>query len=115
MRRAIAVFLMVSLIGCSTWKPLSREQLVSIVAKRTPSRVRVIQIDSVLEVRHPTLRSDTLFGVAESPAYGAIAVPLADIESGAIRKGNRTAAGFVAGFALLMTYMILTPRSYTHP
>jgi hypothetical protein len=111
MRRAIAVFVMVSLTGCSTWRPISKEQLPSTITKREPGRIRLTRTDSVLDMRHPTLRGDTLFGFTKTPTgRTAVAVPLSNVESGAVRQGNGKTATIVAVTALFVSLMAINLR-----
>jgi hypothetical protein len=90
-----------SLAGCSTWKPLTKAQIAPTITEQRPSRIRLTQPDKVVELRHPTLHADTLFGVTETPS-GKItsAVPLNTIESAAIRQNNRKKSRLVAGSVL---------------
>jgi hypothetical protein len=108
MRRAILIFLMLSLTGCSTWRTVSREQLASTVMKREPSRIRLTLTDSVLAVSHPTLRGDTLFGYERTRSgRRAIVVPMSAVESGAVRQANRKEATLVALSMLVVSLMVV--------
>jgi hypothetical protein len=100
-----------SLAGCSTWKPLTKAQIAPTITEQRPTRIRLTQTqpDKVVELRHPTLHADTLYGSTETPSGNiATAIPLNTIESGAIRQNNRKTSRIIAGsaFALGIVFAI---------
>ena len=97
---AIAFLVAMSVAGCSTWKPLTRDQIAPTLTQQRPTRIRLTQPNKVLELSHPTLQADTLFGSTETPGgRSATAIPLNTIESAAIRQNNRKMSRMVAGSA----------------
>jgi hypothetical protein len=115
----LAFIVAMSLAGCSTWKPITREQIPSTVTERSPTRIRLTQPDdAAFEMRHPTVRGDTLFGTTKT-GKAAIAIPLDKIESAAIRQNDRTktrrVAASIMAFSLIFLVAATSVRSYPIP
>ena len=73
---------------------MSREDLSREVRGYRPSKVRVFQADSVLEVRDPSIRADSLVGKGDR-TRAPITLSLAAVDSGAVQGNTRSRALWV--------------------
>jgi hypothetical protein len=114
-RRAFVLLMLLALAGCSTGKTVSRDRIAKTIADREPTRIR-LNNDPTFEIRHPRVRADTLFGTTKTIRGDQPAsIPLAAIESGAIRQNDRRKARIAAMVIIPLGIVFFIAASSVHP
>jgi len=90
----VLVLTLVNASGCAGWRTVSREDLSREVRGYRPSKVRVFQADSVLEVRDPSIRADSLVGKRDR-TRAPVTLSLAAVDSAAVQGNTRSRALWV--------------------
>lgn len=117
LHRAIVLATIVCLLlpsGCAGWRTVSREEMMREVRGYHPTSVRLLYPDSTLEVRDPSVRGDSLAGVARKGAQLApFRIALTDVDSASVRKTIRKPAIFLA-IPLAVVTLAVVVVSLTH-
>jgi hypothetical protein len=98
-------------LGCATWQPIQREKIAATLHDSKPDYARVEAGSTVLIVRHPEVRADTLRGTVREGNDVPVVIPLAMVDSLSLYRSERSSrAAPLIGVAipfLLMTVLLL--------
>lgn len=102
--------------GCASWQPIRREKIATTLRDSKPDYARVGAGATVLIVRHPEVRADTLRGTVREGNGVRVAIPLAMVDSLSLyrsRVPSRVAPLIGVAFPILLLAALLM-RPY-HP
>jgi hypothetical protein len=100
-------------IGCATWRPIQREKIATTLRDSKPDYARVGAGATVLIVRNPEVRADTLRGTVREGNDVRVAIPLPMMDSLSLyrsRPSSRVAPLVGVAFPiLLMAALLMRP------
>lgn len=97
-------------LGCATWRPIQREKIATTLRDSKPDYARVGAGATVLIVRHPQVRSDTLRGTVREGNGVRVAIPLPMVDSLSLyrsRASSRLAPLIAVSFPILLMAVLL--------